>query len=99
MERLKEIATIISQNRIRKKVSLYGLPGSGRTNPYLKLYNAINTGDVTTDEEEAAALLRFKGTDSNFRMFKTRFTSKLLTSIFFVDFTKKNSSATAPTYV
>jgi hypothetical protein len=91
MEFFKEIVSIVNKNAIKRKDSMYSLTGKGKSNPYLRLFRALHIGKVKNDAE-AASFLNFKKQDSNYRMFKSRFSAKLLNMLFFVDFKGKDGS-------
>lgn len=87
MEYLKELAEIVTANKV-KKIEVIGNP-SDKGTKLQKLYDAIRQGDVNTDEEAFAMLYGEEGSRGAYHKLKHTLKERLINTLFFID-TKEN---------
>lgn len=90
MKLLKELADIVTRQRVEKvkliDISLEDEPGS----QYGKFYQALHSGEIKTDNDAAKLFYDSNSLDDRYRKLKSRFKKRLLNYLFFLD-TNSNS--------
>lgn len=86
MHRLKEIIRVVGRRRL-KRIEIFNESGkSNRQNLYYRFYHGVKDGSIKTDEEAAMALCGTDQTDKKYQMLKSRVRSRLLNTLFFLDY-------------
>ena len=85
MKLLKELADIVTRQRVEKvkliDISLEDEPGSH----YGKFYQALHAGEIKTDNDAANLFYGTDSLDDRYRKLKSRFKKRLLNYLFFMD--------------
>ncbi len=92
MENLKELVSIINKRKISQIELLDKSLISRKDTLFAKFYDGIADGNIKSDEEAIAYLYGGKDESTNYRKLKSRFKSRLLNTLYFLDI--NNSSET-----
>ena len=84
MEFILQIISIVNKKRISKIDIFDSSMLSSKDSLFTKLYLALSDGKIETDED-AAKLLYKEEPDSKYRKLKSRFVTRLLNTLFFID--------------
>ena len=86
METLSDLIRVVNKKRISKiDVLDKTFLNSKSENLYYKLYNAIESGKISTDEEAAQLVYGTNKTDPRYKMLKSRLKDKVLKSVMLLD--------------
>ena len=96
MNEVKKLVRIVT-NRIKKNVSLIDVVNN-EDNPgkEQQLFNSIQSGIYTTDDDAALGMYGTDGTDQRYRMLKSRLRTKLNNLLFFADFNDSRGNISFP---
>lgn len=84
MKTIKQIMSVVNRKRISKVDIFDKTLLSTKDSKFTQFYDAIESGDVNTDAE-ASALLYGIENSASYRKLKSRFLSRLLNTLFFLD--------------
>ncbi|MBK8567749.1 MAG: hypothetical protein IPN76_31635 [Saprospiraceae bacterium] len=96
MQYLKELAEIVTANKV-KKIEVIGNPKDKGTK-LQKLYDAIRTGEVDTDDAAFALLYGDEDNKGAYHKLKYTLKEKLINTLFFIDTKTNKYSDTQSTY-
>jgi len=96
MDEIKKLVRIIT-NRVRKNVSLIEVINH-EENPSKEqqLFNGVQSGAYTTDEQASIGMYEADSTDQRYRMLKSRLRYKLYNLLYFVDFNDSKANIGFP---
>ncbi|MEQ9378439.1 MAG: hypothetical protein RIG68_24845 [Imperialibacter sp.] len=96
MNEIKKIVRIVT-NRVKKNVSLIDVVNN-EDNPgkEQQLFNSIQSGVYTTDDDAAFGMYGTNGTDQRYRMLKSRLRTKLNNLLYFADFNDSRGNISFP---
>jgi hypothetical protein len=84
MKTIKQIMTIVNRKRISKVDIFDKTLLSSKDSKFTQFYDAVEAGEVNSDEE-ASILLYGDENSASYRKLKSRFLSRLLNTLFFLD--------------
>lgn len=91
MHNLIEIAKIVTKRKVHK-IEVLDANSLKQTSKFNDFYEALLHDKFASDKEAAAALYNASPTSSKYRQLKSRFKTRLLNSLFFIDLNKPGTS-------
>ncbi len=91
MHNLIEITKIVTKRKVHK-IELFDANSLKQASKFNDFYEALLRGKFSSDKEAAAALYNTTPTSSKYRQLKSRFRTRLLNSLFFIDLNKPGTS-------
>lgn len=92
MKVFKEMASLVTNQRLQKIELIDEKQEINKDNLYLQLFKGIAEGKYTTDEDAASDLYQSSSKDKRYQMLKSRLKDRLVNTLFFINHRKIHDS-------
>src|SRR5262245_66121392 len=92
MKVFKEMASLVTNQRLQKIEVIDERQAIGKDNLYLQLFKGITEGKYVSDEDAAMDLYQTSAKDKKYQMLKSRLKDRLVNTLFFVNYRKIQDS-------